>query len=195
MEFSNGTEYISERELRKRIGGCFAGSSSPNDERYREAGFYPVQYENLLDFQKHDTASAYLYNDTIVIVPAVDMPLTDVKEQAIERIDSMRTVREVSGTVITYSGADYNISTSQNAQIKIQGMITLPESMIINWVTAAGTIQLDHAARLQFYTAVMTHIQDCFNIQSQYDTAARAAESVSALRTIIQEAQTAFDTM
>lgn len=188
-EFYNDSEkiFVFESDLRKRINpaAMWPDLSTPDAVEYTNAGFYPVEYADLQEFQTHDKTATYLENGRAV-VPAVDIPLSEAIPQALGRIDNMRSQKETAGINIEIDGVSYLFSTSQNSQIKVGNVKNLQDGKIREWLMADGKILLLTQEQIDsVFAAMQAHIEAVFAWQAEKNKAIFAAQTTEEVRTIM----------
>ena len=192
--YSNLAEFILERELRKRIdpAALWPGIPTQDNPQYKEAGFYPVVYAELAEYQMHDQEKAFRDGDTIR-VPAVDIPIAEAKKQALGEIDALRTQKETSGMTLNLNGNLKKFSTSINSQIKVGNIKSTGDAKTRDWIMADGTVETLTKSQVEsVFSAMQGHIETVFALQSHHCKEIAGAETVAEVRNIIQNARLAF---
>ena len=193
-QYSDGTEIISERELRRRIapGTMWPDIPTPEKTLYAEAGFFPVMYAELAEYQKHDPEKAFQDGDTVRI-PAVDIPIDEAKAYALGEIDGLRTQKETAGISMDLNGNPRKFSTSINSQIKVGNVKSTGDTKTREWIMANGMVEMLTKAQIaEVFDAMQAHIENVFGIQAQYNREIAAAQTVTEVRNIIANARLAF---
>lgn len=113
------------RPSRVNIGGLLV--MNPSDEQLTSAGWYPVDYAALLEYQQH--AAPELIAQRIVYA-AEDMPLDDARTQCRAMIAEERYTAEVGGMLWTQPSTvqTYGIATDDRSQSKVTGAKVQAES-------------------------------------------------------------------
>jgi hypothetical protein len=195
MKFSNGSEIKTEKELRNIKGGLWTRESTPT--RYADIGYYPLEYQTLLDYEEHDESVLTLDVDKY-IVGKKDISFEDAIAKCIQEIDSLRTIYSNRGIEWTYNSEIYTLSTSQNARINTKAVMddvkNNKETKNRKWITKTGKpVQIAKQDVEQMYDAIKTHIEVAFEMQAFHNEAVYTSTTVSELRTIINLARGDFE--